>query len=45
VTSNIESEGSPQDIAQQFADAIEAAYSNADIAALVAGKGLKEQNP
>ena len=44
VTSQIEAEGSPQDIAQQFADAIEAAYSNADIAALVAGKGLKEQN-
>jgi len=45
VTSKIEAEGSPQDIAQQFAEAIEAAYSNADIAALVAAKGLKEQNP
>ena len=33
-------EHTPQDLAQQFADAIEAAYSNADIAALIASKGI-----
>ena len=41
VTSPLEAQGSPQELAQQFADAIEAEYSNADIAALVANKGLK----
>ncbi len=34
---------SPQLLAQQFADAIEAEYSNEDIAALVASKGLKAE--
>ena len=43
VTSSIEGEGSPQELAQQFADAIEAAYSNADIKDLVAGKGLRAE--
>lgn len=33
-------EYSPQDLAQQFADAIESNYSNADIAALIASKGI-----
>ena len=33
-------EHTPQDHAQKLADAIEAAYSNADIAALVASKGV-----
>ena len=41
VTSPLEAQGSPQELAQQFADVIEAEYSNADIAALVANKGLK----
>ena len=44
VTSSIEGEGTPQELAQQFADAIEAAYSNADIAALVASKGLRVES-
>ncbi|MDA9877401.1 virulence factor [bacterium] len=38
--SEINGEHTPQDLAQQFADAIEAAYSNADIAALIASKGI-----
>ena len=38
--SEINGEHTPQDPAQQFADAIEAAYSNADIAALIASKGI-----
>ncbi len=41
VTSTIEGEGSPQALAQQFADAVEAAYSDADIKQLVAAKGLR----
>ncbi|MDG1082152.1 MAG: virulence factor [Porticoccaceae bacterium] len=41
VTSSIEGEGSPQELAEQFASAIESDYSNADIAALVASKGLR----
>jgi hypothetical protein len=40
ITTSFEAEGNAQELAQQFADAIEAAYSNADIAALVASKGL-----
>jgi hypothetical protein len=40
ITPSFEAEGNAQELAQQFADAIEAAYSNADIAALVASKGL-----
>ncbi|MBT5388840.1 MAG: hypothetical protein HOJ99_00370 [Porticoccaceae bacterium] len=35
---------SPQQLAEQFADAIESEYSNADIAALVASKGLKAES-
>ena len=35
---------SPQDLAQQFADAIEVAYSNADIAALIASNGNAVQS-
>ncbi|MCT2530131.1 virulence factor [SAR92 clade bacterium H921] len=40
-----DSELTPQDLAQQFADAIEASYSNADIAALIASKGIAAQSP
>ena len=45
VTSPVEGEGTPQELAQQFADAIEAAYDNSDIAALVASKGLRAESP
>jgi|TARA_B110000238_G_C15851084_1_gene321086 hypothetical protein len=41
VTSSIEGEGDPQALAQQFAEAIENSYSDADIKKLVAGKGLR----
>ena len=44
VTSSIDAEGSPEEIAQKFAEEIEAAYSNADIAALVASKGLRVES-
>ncbi len=44
VTSPLEAQGSPQELAQQFADVIEAEYSNADIVALVANKGLKVES-
>lgn len=45
ITTSIEAEGSPQELAQQFAETIEADYSNADIAALIASKGLKAEGP
>jgi hypothetical protein len=45
ITTSIEAEGSPQELAQQFAETIEADYSNADIAALIASKGLKAESP
>ncbi len=45
ITTSIEAEGSPQELAQQFAETIEAEYSNADIAALIASKGLKAESP
>ena len=41
VSMNITEQGSPQELADQFASEIEQAYSNEDIAALLAGKGLK----
>jgi hypothetical protein len=44
VASSIDDEGTPQELADQFATAIEQAYSNEDIAALVAGKGLKAES-
>ena len=44
VASSIDDEGTPQELADQFANAIEQAYSNEDIAALVAGKGLKAES-
>ncbi len=44
VTSSIEADGTPQEMAQQFVEAIEARYSNADIAALVAAKGLRVES-
>ncbi len=44
VTTSIEAEGTVEELAQGFADAIETAYSNADIAALVAAKGLAVQS-
>ena len=45
ITSSIEGEGSPQELAEQFAEAIEAAYSDLDIKALVASKGLSVEAP
>ena len=45
ITSSIEGEGSPQELAEQFAAAIEAAYSDLDIKALVASKGLRVESP
>ena len=45
ITSSIEGEGSPQELAEQFAEAIEAAYSDLDIKALVASKGLRVESP
>ena len=45
ITSSIEGEGSPQELAEQFAVAIEAAYSDLDIKALVASKGLRVEAP
>ncbi|MDB4260210.1 virulence factor [Porticoccaceae bacterium] len=44
ITSSIEGEGSPQELAEQFAEAIEAAYSDLDIKALVASKGLRVES-
>jgi len=44
VTSPLEAQGTPQELAQQFADTIETEFSNADIAALVANKGLKVES-
>ena len=44
VASSIDDKGTPQELADQFATAIEQAYSNEDIAALVAGKGLKAES-
>lgn len=44
ITSSIEGEGSPQELAEQFAAAIEAAYSDLDIKALVASKGLRVES-
>jgi len=44
VASSIDDQGTPQELADQFATAIEQAYSNEDIAALVAGKGLKAES-
>jgi hypothetical protein len=41
VSSEISDQGTPQELADQYASAIEQTYSNEDIAALVAGKGLK----
>jgi hypothetical protein len=41
VTSPIGEDGCPHELAQQFAGAIELAYSNEDIAALVASKGVR----
>ena len=45
ITSSIEGEGSPQELAEQLAEAIEAAYSDLDIKALVASKGLRVEAP
>tara|TARA_B110001452_G_scaffold77454_1_gene63003 strand:- start:4791 stop:5099 length:309 start_codon:yes stop_codon:yes gene_type:complete len=41
VSTPIVDEGCPRELAEQFAGAIELAYSNADIAALIASKGVR----
>ena len=45
ITSSIEGEGSPQELAEQFAEAIEAAYSDLEIKARLASKGLRVEAP
>lgn len=44
INSETGSDYTPQELAQQFADTIEAAYANTDIAALVASKGIAVQS-